>query len=357
MCPCAMSSIDRLRVNLVTRSSKTVSDLARDDRGGSHEKADSPSGPCARWRNADIGMHQTYSPPVLPGYVARVRKVDAMTRSVGIVGAGLAGLCTAKIPRELGFAVTVFEKEPDVGGVWASARRYPGLTTQNPRDTYAFSDHAMPRDYPEWPSGKQVQSYVESYVARFDLCQHLHLNHEVISAAPADGGWELITRVAGAERKANFDAIVVCNGIFSDLAVPAFAGADIFREAGGQVVHTSAFTDPLRARGRDVLVIAYGKSSCDLACALAPVARSITMIARSLTWKIPKRIGNVVNFKHLFLTRMGEGLSRYMRIKGFEHFLHGAGLPLPYCNAGQRRARRRAAAQFEACRAPSGQAA
>ena len=273
-------------------------------------------------------MHQMYSPSVVPRYAARVRRADSTIQSVGIVGAGLAGLCTAKVLRELGFTVTVFEKGPDVGGVWASARRYPGLTTQNPRDTYAFSDHPMPRDFPEWPSGKQVQSYLESYVARFDLRQHLHLNHEVVSAAPTHGGWEMVTRVAGAERKANFDAIVVCNGIFSDPAVPAFVGADIFQAAGGQVAHTSEFTDALRARGRDVLVIGYGKSSCDLACALAPIARSVTVIARSLTWKIPKQIGNVVNFKHLFLTRMGEGLFRYIRVQGFERFLHGAGLPV-----------------------------
>ena len=206
-----------------------------------------------------------------------------MKQSIGIVGAGLAGLCTAKILRELGFAVTVFEKEPEVGGVWASARRYPGLTTQNPRDTYAFSDHPMPGDYPEWPSGAQVQSYVESYVSRFGLHPHLRLSHEVTSAAPAGGGWELAVRSAGSERKANFDALVICNGIFSEPVVPAFVGADLFQSAGGQVAHTSEFTDHRRARGRDVLVIGYGKSSCDLACALAPVARSVTVIARSLT--------------------------------------------------------------------------
>ncbi len=79
-------------------------------------------------------------------------------RSVGIIGAGFAGLSTAKVLRAFGFEVTVFEKEPDVGGVWAASRRYPGLTTQNPRTTYALSDFPMPASYPEWPSGQQVQA-------------------------------------------------------------------------------------------------------------------------------------------------------------------------------------------------------
>ena len=47
-------------------------------------------------------------------------------RRVGIIGAGLSGLVTAKTLLEEGFEVTLFETEDEVGGVWARARRYPG---------------------------------------------------------------------------------------------------------------------------------------------------------------------------------------------------------------------------------------
>jgi cation diffusion facilitator CzcD-associated flavoprotein CzcO len=60
--------------------------------------------------------------------------------NICIVGAGFAGLSAAKILKSFGHQVTVFEKEADVGGVWSQSRRYPGLTTQNVRSTYAFSD-------------------------------------------------------------------------------------------------------------------------------------------------------------------------------------------------------------------------
>ena len=52
---------------------------------------------------------------------------------IGIIGAGFAGLSHAKVLREFGFDVTVFDKTPDVGGVWSRTRRYPGLTTPWPR--------------------------------------------------------------------------------------------------------------------------------------------------------------------------------------------------------------------------------
>ena len=68
---------------------------------------------------------------------------------VGIIGAGVAGLTTAKVLKQAGHEVTVYDKAPDVGGVWSRSRRYPGLTTQSPKAQYSLSDFPMPRDYPE----------------------------------------------------------------------------------------------------------------------------------------------------------------------------------------------------------------
>lgn len=253
-----------------------------------------------------------------------------MVRTVGIIGGGIAGLSTAKILKQLGYQVTVFEKEPDIGGVWSSARRYPGVTTQNPRTTYAFSDFPMPEDWPEWPSGAQVQQYLEAYVRHFGLSGDIHTSALVLGAEPLpdDAGWALTVEQAGAQTRHSFDFLVVCNGIFSIPAVPHYDGAEAFAAAGGRVCHTSEFTQAEDARGKHVLVIGYGKSSCDVAMALQPVAASMTMVVRNLTWKIPKMIGRVLNFKYLLFTRLGEGLFRYIHLKGFEKFLHGPGLPL-----------------------------
>ncbi|MEH3047630.1 flavin-containing monooxygenase [Sphingomonas adhaesiva] len=253
-----------------------------------------------------------------------------MIRTIGIVGAGLAGLVTAKTLRQFGFDVVVLEKEGDVGGVWSAARRYPGLTTQNPRETYAFADFPMPASYPEWPTGAQVQAYLESYVDHFGIRDAIRLDTEVTSATPDATGWTIATRdtATGEQASVRVDYLIVCNGIFSIPAVPAFSGSEAFRTGGGHILHTSQFTDIELVRGRHALVIGYGKSSCDAAVAIAQVAASTRVVARHLIWKIPKKLAKVLNFKHLFLTRMGEGLFPYIRIKGFEKFLHGPGRPV-----------------------------
>lgn len=248
-----------------------------------------------------------------------------------IIGAGFAGLACAKTLRDFGFDVVVHEKAPDVGGVWSATRRYPGLGTQNTKDTYAFSDYPMPRSYPEWPSGQQVQRYLEGYVEHFGLAPLLRLGSKVISARPRPaGGWTVTSRRAdnGDVTLTEADHLVVANGIFCAPKTPAWPGAHEFRSAGGRICATSELTNLDTVRNRHVLVVGYGKSACDVAVPVAEVARSTTVVARELIWKMPKKLGRVINYKYLMLSRMGEALFRYIRLRGVERFLHGPGDPV-----------------------------
>lgn len=249
---------------------------------------------------------------------------------IGIIGAGFAGLGAAKVLSEFGHQVLVFDRTPDVGGVWSRTRRYPGLTTQNDKGTYAFSDFPMPRDYPEWPTGAQVQAYLESYVRAFGLEALLRLDTEVTRAVqdPASGSWTVHTsptRPDGVAEAQLFDFLVVANGNCCEPLVPDYEGAEEFRTAGGRICHTSEFTELGDAAARDVVVVGYGKSSCDVAVAVSEVAISTTVVARNLIWKMPRKLGNLLNYKYLMLTRMGEALFPYPKAAGFEHFLHGRG--------------------------------
>jgi len=54
---------------------------------------------------------------------------------IAVVGAGPSGLVTAAVLQDFGHDVTVFDKAPDIGGVWRANRSYPGVTTQDDRET------------------------------------------------------------------------------------------------------------------------------------------------------------------------------------------------------------------------------
>ena len=249
-----------------------------------------------------------------------------------IIGAGFAGLSTAKVLKAFGHTVTVLEKEADVGGVWSASRRYPGLTTQNVRSTYALSDFPYPEEYPEWPTGAQVQAYLAHYAQHFGLDLLIQLHTEVLQAQPqANGqGWVVRSqhRLTGAVQQHVADYLVVCNGIFSEPLLPDYWGAADFTRAGGRICHSSQVQGLGDLAGQHVLVVGYGKSSCDLAQALSEQAAATHVVARELLWKIPKRLFNRLNFKYLLLTRLGQGLFKYRSVRGFERFLHGVGKPL-----------------------------
>jgi cation diffusion facilitator CzcD-associated flavoprotein CzcO len=252
---------------------------------------------------------------------------------VAIIGAGVAGLATAKVLIQAGHEVVVFDKTPDVGGVWSRTRRYPGLTTQSPKAQYSLSDFPMPRDYPEWPTGEQVQAYLAGYVAHFGLDGALRLNTEVVAARPAGDGWILDTRDVGgtagrATTTAAFDRLVVANGVFCEPAIPSFSGREEFAAAGGALLAGTDLHDAEQARGKHVLVVGYGKSACDVTVPVSRVAASTDVIARQLLWKVPRKISGKLNFKMLLLTRMGEALFRYRVLRGVEKFLHGPGAGL-----------------------------
>jgi glycine/D-amino acid oxidase-like deaminating enzyme len=246
---------------------------------------------------------------------------------VAIIGAGVAGLATAKVLTQAGHDVRIYDKAPDVGGVWSRTRRYPGVTTQSPKAQYSLSDYPMPRDYPEWPNGAQVQAYLAGYADAFGLVPSLRLNTEVTAAYPADdGGWTVETASAGGDVSLEpFDRLVVANGVFCEPAMPSLPGLEEFTAAGGLVMAGTELHDAEQARGKRVLVVGYGKSACDITVPLSQVAASTDVIARQMLWKVPRRIGGFLNFKMLLLTRLGEALFRYRYLRGFEKFLHGPG--------------------------------
>jgi cation diffusion facilitator CzcD-associated flavoprotein CzcO len=249
-----------------------------------------------------------------------------MGKKIAIVGAGFAGLASAKVLTEFGHDVHVFEKDSEVGGVWTASRRYPGLGTQNVRSTYALSDYPYPKGTPEWPTGVQVQKYMAGYVDHFKFGNKISLNTEVKSAKQkADGTWNVTISKSGTESNQDFDYLIVANGIFSDTFVPTWEGEDAFKAAGGKIMHTVDFHNLEDVRGKNVVVVGYGKSSCDVANETVGVAKNTTIVARHIIWKVPKKFKNVLNYKMLLLTRMGEALFPYIELKGFEKFLHGKG--------------------------------
>ena len=65
-------------------------------------------------------------------------------KTVGIIGAGVAGLTTAKTLSSQGIHCTLFERNTILGGVWADG--YSNFGIQLQKELYEFPDFPLPPD-------------------------------------------------------------------------------------------------------------------------------------------------------------------------------------------------------------------
>jgi len=228
-------------------------------------------------------------------------------KTIGIIGAGISGLVTAKTCLEYGYSIKVFEKDKELGGVWSSSRRYPGVTTQNTKDTYHFSDFPMPKDYPQWPSGDQMQTYLSDYAKKFNVFPFIQFSHEVTNIDFNDDEWSIAGKCGSAIFFEQVDFLVICNGTFSDPFIPHIPGMDSFIASGGQVLHSTEFHSTKIARDKRVMVVGYGKSANDIVEAASREAAVSYLVYREAKWKLPRYVHGI-NAKYLFLNRLGEAL-------------------------------------------------
>ncbi|MQY28846.1 flavin-containing monooxygenase [Nocardia aurantia] len=247
-------------------------------------------------------------------------------RRVGVVGAGIAGLATAKVLREDGFEVIVFERAETIGGVWAASRTYPGLRANNSRETYAFSDHPYESAANHYPDAEQIRGYLDSYARRFGLESAIRLSTEVVRVGRAGTGFTVETRGPDGNGSVACDFVVVCAGTFSVPNAPEIAGADRFE---GTAVHSSAATAPELFTGQRVVVVGAGKSALDCAAWAADRARESTLVFRQPHWMAPRFLPGGVPSDRVLINRPTELLFRYHRLSKAERVLHGPGRWLP----------------------------
>jgi cation diffusion facilitator CzcD-associated flavoprotein CzcO len=253
--------------------------------------------------------------------------VRPASKQVAVIGAGIAGLVTAKVLLSQGHAVTVFEQAATLGGVWSPQRAYPGLRIQVPRKCYCYSDFPMPDHYPELPTSQQVYEYLDSYARHFGVVPHIRFRTAVdrLGRRP-DGrdGWQLHLRAldGGGEATRDFDFVVVCNGLFGVPDIPDIPGREEFRAKGGIVLHTLDLKNVEPLTGRDVVIVGFGKSAIDIAETSLPIARSTTLVCRRIIWKVPRRFFRKVHSKYFFLSRFTEIWFPHPDMGRAKRFLH-----------------------------------
>ena len=254
------------------------------------------------------------------------------SKSVCVIGSGVAGLVTAKTLMQDGFDVQIMERDSHLGGTWAPSRTYPGLRTNNSRQTYEFSDFSYPDNTDVFPTAEQVRAYLEAYADHFDVRSRILFKKEVIGISQStDDAGKLIVKCRsnkGMEEELihEYDFVAVCNGVFHLPKVPEIEGRKNFH---GRILHSSEVTEATYKTDQKVVVIGGGKSAFDCASYAAKNSLAPTLVYRRPQWMAPRFLpGGKIPGDWLVTSRLMAFFLRYHHSGVASRVMHIVGIPI-----------------------------
>jgi cation diffusion facilitator CzcD-associated flavoprotein CzcO len=207
------------------------------------------------------------------------------------VGAGAAGLCSAKYLLQRGFEVDVFEIGKNVGGLWVyendngRSSAYESLHINSEKRNTQFSDFPFPPEIQYFPDHRDMARYLADYARAFSVYERVRFRQRVLAITPVVSSgrplqWNL--QVESGEQS-QYDSVVVATG---HLTVPSHP--EWSKNFGGNYMHAHYYREPGKFAGQRVLVVGTGNSGCDITADLCVYARRTVMSARSPELIVPK---------------------------------------------------------------------
>jgi len=198
---------------------------------------------------------------------------------VCVIGAGAAGLTTAKHLLEEGFEVTILEKRDGLGGLWyfdETKSSVTDSTTASTSKTYIqFSDFPMKQDTPWFPHHTEYLAYLMDYAREFQLLDHIQYNAGVNRLEKTSDGW--LVDYGDDHHITIFDAVAVCSGLHHVPTLPQLPGLDAYQ---GRYEHSSLLKSGQELKANRVVVVGGGESAADLIHEIAPIAQHVYMSLR-----------------------------------------------------------------------------
>lgn len=234
---------------------------------------------------------------IIPDFITK--RASAARKRVAVIGAGAAGICAAKVLKDYGFDVSVFEMGSNIGGMWCYrndnglSSAYRTLHINTSKSVTQFSDFPFDDDVQSFPDHVDMHRYLVKYADHFGVTPLIRFNTSVESIDPVTGGnddgserspkWQV--RTASSE-VAVFDSVVVAAGhLHVPRHVPLFQD-----EFHGEYLHSHYYDDPDNYVGKRVCVVGVGNSACDIASDLCVTSKRCVIVARSGVTILPKLI-------------------------------------------------------------------
>ncbi|KAJ4817944.1 Flavin-containing monooxygenase [Rhynchospora pubera] len=245
---------------------------------------------------------------------------------VAVIGGGMSGLVAARELLRESHQITVFEKSHRVGGTWVydpcvesdplgldphrakvHGSLYASLRTNLMRPLMGFSDYPFTGcDFGDtselkFPRHEEVLHFLEAFAADSGLMGFVKFGAEVVKVkrtSPDDelsASWMVKWVQGHQENIEHFEAVVICNGHYSEPRLPQIPGIDRWP---GKQVHSHNYRTPEPYLNQVIVIVGKGPSGFDISVDVANAAKEVHIASRSLRFKAGKIRGMENIFEH-----------------------------------------------------------
>ncbi len=194
-----------------------------------------------------------------------------------VIGAGQAGLATAKALVDKGIRPVIVEAGSEPGGAWQ--HYYDSLALFSPARYSGLVGSPFPGDPDRYPSRDEVVVYLRDYAKRLDV--DIRTNCRVLGVRGETHGYGVLT---GGDMFIS-PMLIAATGTYGSPFIPRVSGADTF--SGGQL-HAARYRAAGAFAGQRVVVVGAGNSAVQIAAELAETA-VVTLASRRYPRLVPQR--------------------------------------------------------------------
>lgn len=203
---------------------------------------------------------------------------------VAIIGAGPGAICMAIRLKKAGIEdFVMLERSGGAGGTWYN-NRYPGLACDVPSALYSFSFEPKLDWSRPYGTYRELRSYMQDVVRKYELEPHIRLNTEVVALNwdDARAQWHVKT---GDGSEVVADICVSALGMFNEIQWPDIPGLKSFK---GETLHTANWPEGKDLTGRTIAVIGTAASAVQMIPEIAKEAKQLYVFQRTANWIFPK---------------------------------------------------------------------
>jgi lysine/ornithine N-monooxygenase len=194
-----------------------------------------------------------------------------------IIGAGGAGLSCAAYLGKKGIQYLLLERHDVVAYPWH--HHYDRLHLHTPKNASSLPFVPYPKSYPQYPSRDQVVSYFDIYCKSLDIKPIF--NTTVQSVHREGQVWHIKTGLESYECV----NLIIATGSNN---IPHKIQKQGIESFPGKIIHSSEYANGQPYAGKNVLVVGFGNSACEIAIDLVEHGASPTLSVRSAVNIIPR---------------------------------------------------------------------